>query len=388
MKENGTPETLPELMEKLKQDGATKEEQLKETSRFLEMKARRDGLPLHGTLELTPLCNLDCRMCYVHLSRKQYDEKKLLPAKTWADLVSQAREQGLLRISLSGGECLTYPGFDELYLYLYSRGIRTRVLSNGLLMDEKRVDFFRKYPPEGIQITLYGYDEDSYEAVTGRRVFRRIEENLIRLRDAGLPVHMTLTPNGYMKGNLRQLPEKAEELKIPWQINAMLIPPRPGTGRSRHDLKAEDYIELYKIRNEFRGAHFEPADPAEIPDPAETGEPGKGVRCGAGRSSFTIRYDGMMSPCTGLDGILTRPLEAGFKAAWAELSQRAMDYPVPGECGECVYREACILCPALHKEAPAGHCDRRICERTRMMAEAGLIRKKAEQSSADAAERA
>ena len=31
------------------------------------LRARREGIPLSGTFELTPLCNFRCRMCYVRV---------------------------------------------------------------------------------------------------------------------------------------------------------------------------------------------------------------------------------------------------------------------------------------------------------------------------------
>ena len=44
---------------------------------YLYRRATAAGLPLSGTFELTPLCNLDCRMCYVHLNKDQLKDKKL-----------------------------------------------------------------------------------------------------------------------------------------------------------------------------------------------------------------------------------------------------------------------------------------------------------------------
>ena len=38
---------------------------------FLYRKASRQGIPLSGTFELTPLCNMNCRMCYVRLSKEE-----------------------------------------------------------------------------------------------------------------------------------------------------------------------------------------------------------------------------------------------------------------------------------------------------------------------------
>ena len=39
--------------------------------RQLFAKAARNCIPLYGVLELLPLCNLNCDMCYVHLSKQE-----------------------------------------------------------------------------------------------------------------------------------------------------------------------------------------------------------------------------------------------------------------------------------------------------------------------------
>ena len=41
-------------------------------------KARENDTPISGYFELTPLCNLDCKMCYVHLSDPAVKERMLL----------------------------------------------------------------------------------------------------------------------------------------------------------------------------------------------------------------------------------------------------------------------------------------------------------------------
>ena len=52
-----------ELME----DGTTIEQQM------FAMAAEKK-LPLYGVLELLPLCNLNCDMCYVRMSREEMEE--------------------------------------------------------------------------------------------------------------------------------------------------------------------------------------------------------------------------------------------------------------------------------------------------------------------------
>lgn len=40
---------------------------------YLHAKAAGNHIPLNGTFELTPVCNMDCRMCYVRLSKQQQE---------------------------------------------------------------------------------------------------------------------------------------------------------------------------------------------------------------------------------------------------------------------------------------------------------------------------
>ena len=47
-------------------------------------KASKLGIPLHGVFELTPMCNMNCRMCYVRKSPEEVQrEGGLIPAEKW-----------------------------------------------------------------------------------------------------------------------------------------------------------------------------------------------------------------------------------------------------------------------------------------------------------------
>lgn len=376
MKYLKTPENVLELIQELKNNGVPTNEYQSYVNSFLEMKARRDGIPLHGYFELTPLCNLDCKMCYVHLNNHQFSPSQLMPIDAWTSLIDQAHELGMLRASLTGGESLTYPCFDELYLHLYNKGIRTRIFTNGLLLDDHRIQFFKRYRPSIIQISVYGSSEEEYEAVTGHKVYEQVYANIMRLKETELPVSISITPNAFMKQNFRHLLETVEALGVPYHINSALMTPRKNTGRVKADLSDEQYIELYRIQGELKHFDLSPIELSELPDANTYNGQDKalGLRCGAGRSSFTIQWDGSMSPCSGLNEEITHPLQIGFKEAWKELNDIAINYMVPIECQECFYHNKCLTCAAMHKDAPKGHCDTAICEHTKKLLSAGILR--------------
>ena len=368
------PMRLVDYIEKLKENHEPEKTRKKGFNDYIEIIARKKKVPLNGKFELTPLCNLDCKMCYVHLNSTQFRKDELLPVETWKKLVDDAHATGMLRATLTGGECLTYPGFDELYLYMLSKGIVPSVMSNGLLINEKRVQFFKKYPPTSIQITLYGSSDEAYEKVTGHRVFNTIYHNIEMLRDSHFKVFLTLTPSAFMRDDIRPLQEAAESLGIPYSINANLVMPRDNTGRALEDLEVEQYIEIYKIWKEIKKEQLAPVDPAEIPDESSKGESVYGLQCGGGSSSFTIQYNGKMAPCPSMWKITTEPLQDGFVEAWHQLNEKVRQYPMPMECTECVYKDCCISCPAIHANAKnPGHCNPQICQRTKRMVREGFI---------------
>ena len=66
--------------------------------------ALQKGIPLSASFELSPLCNMNCRMCYVRLSKEEMKEKgRLRTAREWLELARQMRDAGTLFII-----CLLY----------------------------------------------------------------------------------------------------------------------------------------------------------------------------------------------------------------------------------------------------------------------------------------
>ncbi|MBR2996001.1 MAG: radical SAM protein, partial [Lachnospiraceae bacterium] len=211
---------LSELLASLKADNISPDSYHIYIDRFLSFKAREKGIPYTGTFELTPLCNLNCKMCYVHLTPEQMQGRKLLSVEQWKNLMTQAKDAGMMRAKLTGGECLTYPGFDELYLHLHSMGVNVDVLTNGVLLDEKRISFFKKHPPRRIQVTLYGSCEDAYEKVTGQREFSKVYSHVKAAAEADLPISLAITPNGFMVEDALKLVDAAQKSGVKYIINA------------------------------------------------------------------------------------------------------------------------------------------------------------------------
>ena len=343
---------------------------------YLREKARKTDTPYHGHFELTPLCNLDCKMCYVHLDKEHLRERSLLPVEEWESIIQQAIDAGMTKATLSGGECLTYPWFERLYLFLKSRGIATAVLTNGVLLSRERIRFFQEHMPLKIQVSLYGSCEDTYESVTGSRVYATVIENIRAAKEAGLPIKISITPSKYMLGDIKNVIRLAKELQVPYAINLGLMTPRNDTGREcgEHDIGINDYVDIMMFNRALNKKELKPYKTIMPHNSSkETSFVNEGLKCGAGRSTFAINWLGEMNPCTQMTSIVAEPLKVGFRLAWGEINAEAKGYPRFTDCNDCAYSHACDFCAAENEKLGSRFkLSPKWCARTWKMVESGL----------------
>ena len=240
-------ETLTEVLEDLDRRGIIGLQRYRAMNGYISLKARYTDTPVSGVFELTPLCNLDCKMCYVHLNANQIGaDERLLTVSEWKKIMRQAVDAGMLYATLTGGECLTYSGFRELYLHLVSMGVQPDILTNGRLLTEDMVAFLAQYPPAVIQVSVYGSDEDAYEQVTGHRAFHEVMQGIARAKAAGLNITLAITPNRYMQEDVQALLDLVRAQDVIYTVGEGTLEAREETGRSLKDygVEIERYFEI------------------------------------------------------------------------------------------------------------------------------------------------
>ena len=77
--------------------------------------AAEKGIPLGGTFELTPLCNMNCRMCYIRMSREEMEKfGRMKAADEWLALANQ---ETMVPVEVAGdGIRVTVPARDYVLL--------------------------------------------------------------------------------------------------------------------------------------------------------------------------------------------------------------------------------------------------------------------------------
>lgn len=351
-------------------------------NQFLQMamqNARENDTPISGCFELTPLCNLDCKMCYVHLSDPTVKER-MLDGDQWIDLIGQAIENGMMIALLTGGEAMTHPDFKRIYMYLIDQGMSVRVKTNGILLNMDMIDLFTEYPPYVIDVSLYGCDGESYTAVTGHDVFETVTTNVRAAIAAGLHVQLKITPSAYMLPWIDRIMEYAGTLGAEdVSVNAILMEANPDTGNHLEDygLSLEENARIHRKQREMfpheRGSR--PDEEAEFMGDIPDDGPHileKGLYCNGGRTSFAINWDGTMGPCLSFprDVICADAKKIGFKEAWQEVNRGVKDYVVPEECRTCSHNTKCHYCPVQHKNLAVRHlCSSATCSWRKLQAD-------------------
>ena len=194
---------------------------------FLHSKASRLGIPLSGTFELTPCCNMACKMCYVRMTRSEQEAiRPLRSAAEWIELGRQAKEQGMLYLLLTGGEPFLRPDFREILQGLHRQGLIISINSNGTLIDEETVAWLKQSPPTRINITLYGGSDATYDRLCGNpRGFTQVTRAIELLQEAGISIKLNCSLTPHNAEDLEAIFAFAREHHLLVQATSYMFPP-------------------------------------------------------------------------------------------------------------------------------------------------------------------
>lgn len=322
--------------------------------KILQAKADQACIPLGGTIELLPLCNMDCKMCYIRKTKAEMDaEGRMLSCDEWLEIADQAIREGLLFLLLTGGEPLMYPDFKRLYATLASRGVIMTVNTNGTLINEEWADFFAEHGCRRLNITLYGKDDETYGRLCNNpRGFTQVMNacRLLKERNVAFRFHCSVTPEN--EGQLEALFAIAREFEVPLQAAAYMFPgARRGICADRqYRLTPEECAQKTIRIHELEFPNDDMAEVARATLSKLMMQPmlyrGKGFNCHAGRSGFWMNWKGELSSCGMFDKPKMNLLEHSFRECWDYIVEQTRKTSFGKVCRECKYQNACNICAA------------------------------------------
>lgn len=300
-------------------------------------KAFAEGIPISGTFELTPRCNFNCKMCYVHLKEKdipKYGEE--LSAKEWLRIAEEAKEAGTTWLCITGGEPLMHPEFPEIWKGLSEMGFFLTLQTNASMITGEIQTLLEQYPPRQVKITLYGSNDEVYEEVCGvKKGFTRVNDGIHTLMSMGIPVTLVSTI-------IRQNAEDAEKMafyayvhRLPWDSTIGVRPSLRGAASDLNDVKLFEKLEESRKKNmekRIRKSSF--LDPEKKPC----------TYCKDYRLGYWILWDGTVSFCSFLNesGISVRNVP--FQKSWKMLLEYEETLEWPEECQICEAAKVCERC--------------------------------------------
>lgn len=329
---------------------------------YLFAKAARTHTPISGTFELSPVCNLNCRMCYVRMTAQQVADSGLamMTNEEWLRLAEEAKEQGMLYLLLTGGEPFVHPGFRELYEKLSAMGFILSVNTNGTMIDEDTVEWLKDRPPSRINITLYGASAATYERLCGNAgACDRVRNAIDRLQNAGISVKLNCSLTPYNACDLEEMIRFAQQRGLILEIATYMFPAirrgEENIGKNDRFTPEETAHYMFEIQRLQRGEEavevfarqiLKGSIPAALEDCQEVDADGT-VRCRAGRATFWTTWHGEIRPCGMMEhpGISVR--NRTFREAWEELTEQTAQIRLSGTCSRCGSQDICHACAAM-----------------------------------------
>lgn len=323
--------------------------------KMLAEEASRKRTPLTVNFELLPVCNLDCKMCYIRTDMATVNRMGgLMDADRWLELVPQMQEAGTLFILLTGGEVFLYPRFRYLYEQLYNSGFILTINTNATMIDEETVAWLKKTPPKCVSISLYGASNETYKALCGRDgMFDRVDRAITLLQQAGITVECKtmLTPANV--SDMKSCMKYCKERKIPYELAEYAFPPaRKPEKCEQLRFTPEEAVQAAFQRNRLISTETE-FDQNIVEHLNKylhmRNKPGRqvyGFNCTAANTSCWVNWQGKMIPCTMMNAPVTDPFALGFCEAWEELKRQSDKLMMCTECSFCDKRAVCGACPA------------------------------------------
>jgi radical SAM protein with 4Fe4S-binding SPASM domain len=341
---------------------------LKDFSLWKELKNKR--FPLSFALEITARCNIACRHCYINLPAHDIEARKNeLTLEEIGLITDEAVSLGVLSCLITGGEPLLRSDFADIYILLKKKGLLVSVFTNATIITPEHIKLFKKYPPHDIEVTVYGVTKGTYEAVTQiPGSFSAFMKGLNLLIENGIKIRLKAVAIRSNVHELRQISDFCKARTKDYfrfdpllhlrfdrneKLNALIcserLPPEKIASIERADSERFEALSDHCDKFIFSGPSVQRNDHI--------------FRCGIGRWSFAIGYDGLLRLCPSLwhPDCMYDLRQGSLKEAWdifipKALDRRSQRKEYHDTCCKCPVINLCLWCPA-HAYLETGELD-------------------------------
>ena len=348
----------------------------------LDFKMRLLHLPFSGTFELTPRCNMNCKMCYIRMDEAEMARVgREVDADEWIRIAREAVAQGMTMALFTGGEAMLYKDFKKVYLAVRSMGVFVSINTNGTHMSDEWIEFFKQYPPAKFNLTIYGGCNETYARLCRNpNGFDQLKAGVEKLQANGFEVLLNCMITKQNVCDLEAIYAFGREHDLPIHATTYTFPAvrKEGVDDIDQDRFTPTEAAIARVKVNWNAIDDEArflaradqiladVEHAESLDEECAEVQGDKVLCAGGRSSFWLTWDGRMLPCGMISDFPVRAAGRPFVDAWHEVVNHTAQITLAPECANCSKKSLCLPCAAKLK-AESGFYDHKAeykCEYT------------------------
>lgn len=329
---------------------------------FYSLLSRHTHMPFFGSLELTPRCNMNCKMCYIRMSPEEMAHVgSEMSGDEWLRIAQEAVDKGMMHVLLTGGEAILHPDFKHIYLSLRKMGLFVGLNTNATMLNDEWIEFFTNYPPAQINVTVYGGSNETYARLCSNpNGFDQMKCAVDKLLAHKLPVNLNCVISKQNHMDAEAIYKFGRERDLHITSTAYCFPPvrkegiiAPEINRFSAKDAAKARIQLHwLIANDKKNFCQQATEMIKCPSAVDgletncTDTVGEKVLCAAGRSNFWVTWDGRMLPCGMIPGFSVPVKGRPFADAWKEIVDYTAGITLAAECKTCPKKDVCSPCAA------------------------------------------
>ena len=240
-----------------------------------------------------------------------------------------------------------------MYTYAKENGLFVAINTTLFSLTDEIYELFKKYKPDSIEISIYGYNDETYESfVHVKDSYTNVIKNILRLKELGIKMSLktVLTKRNYKY--IKNIKELAKELELSYRYDYILFPKINEIGCKNSEAATVDQIiEVIKEDREDI-AYFENAV-KNIKIIKESYEPSKQVfQCSLGKDRIFIDTYGNVKLCLVVDeyeNINDKSISQIIKNLTEKIDD--LKFEENDKCYRCYKKKLCRYCPGrFHME--------------------------------------
>ena len=226
-------------------------------------------------IEVSSICNLVCKHCFID------KQGSLMDIGLYRDIIKQAKDLGVISITINGGEPLLHPDIIEMITLATSIPFRTELFTNATLITPEFCEQIADLAIDKVLVSLDGF-EDNHDKVRGKGNYQKTLRGIECLKENNLRVWINSILHKHNEDDFQKFQKFClKDLKVNGLKFTIIDPLGNAAKNSEMFLYPENTNDIL----------------SDLPDTVHPLRRSDMLRCRAGGTFLHISSDGKVSPC-------------------------------------------------------------------------------------------